>query len=363
MRESLGDGYAEVIRATHPDVPASADYVMYWWNKAAKLTRNGQLQRFGLITTNSLRQTFNRRVLQQHMEAKPPISLVFAIPDHPWVDSEEGAAVRISMTVGEIGNARGSLQKVVKESETDSDEVEVLLVEISGEIQPDLTIGANVASVSELQANEGLSHEGVKLHGAGFIVTQEEAIILGLGRISGLDNHIREYRNGRDITSMPRGVMVIDLFGLELREVRERFPEVKSTNGFLSGLSLYVTKLTELATARIGGFMVSQGQFFAQRSKGYPVTLRLYRHQDTGSLSFWIQIFYRIVHWSTLLQTMPITWAYCLVIFMSPGHWRQAVALGWVTIRVTIIQDVTSPSLFRRLSKAKKFISVNWQSN
>jgi len=28
---------------------------------------------------------------------------VFAIPDHPWVDNADGAAVRISMTVGAAG--------------------------------------------------------------------------------------------------------------------------------------------------------------------------------------------------------------------------------------------------------------------
>jgi hypothetical protein len=67
MREALGDGYAEAVRAAYPAVPASADYVMYWWHKAAGLARAGGLRRFGLIATNSLRQTFNRRVL-----AEPP---------------------------------------------------------------------------------------------------------------------------------------------------------------------------------------------------------------------------------------------------------------------------------------------------
>jgi hypothetical protein len=66
----------------------------------------------------------------------------------------------------------------------------------------------------------------VKLHGAGFIVTPEKARELGLGKIPGLDRHIRQYRNGRDITSHPRGVMVIDLFGLTVHEVRDRFPAV-----------------------------------------------------------------------------------------------------------------------------------------
>jgi hypothetical protein len=35
MRDDLGDGYAETLRAAYPDVPESADFVMYWWHKAA----------------------------------------------------------------------------------------------------------------------------------------------------------------------------------------------------------------------------------------------------------------------------------------------------------------------------------------
>src|SRR5262249_17659636 len=67
---------------------------------------------------------------------------------------------------------------------------------------------------------------GVKLHGAGFIVTPSQAVHLGLGQRPGLENHIRQYRNGRDLAGTPRGVMAIDLFGLEANEVRKRFPEV-----------------------------------------------------------------------------------------------------------------------------------------
>lgn len=83
-----------------------------------------------------------------------------------------------------------------------------------------------MAGAVSLRANEGISSPGVKLHGAGFIVTPEQARQLGLGRIPGLEKHIREYRNGRDLTRRPRGVMVIDLFGLSAEEVRERYPAV-----------------------------------------------------------------------------------------------------------------------------------------
>jgi len=95
-----------------------------------------------------------------------------------------------------------------------------------GRIFANLRIGADVAGAVPLKANDGISSPGVKLHGAGFIVTPAEARALGLGTVSGLENHIREYRNGRDLTAIPRGVMVIDLFGLSEAETRNRFPTV-----------------------------------------------------------------------------------------------------------------------------------------
>ena len=39
MREALGDGYAEALRAAYPDVPESADFVMSWWEQAALALR------------------------------------------------------------------------------------------------------------------------------------------------------------------------------------------------------------------------------------------------------------------------------------------------------------------------------------
>jgi len=71
-----------------------------------------------------------------------------------------------------------------------------------------------------------MSATGVKLHGAGFLVTPERARELGFGELPGLDHYIRSYRNGRDIAARPRGLMVIDLDSLAIEEVRTKFPAV-----------------------------------------------------------------------------------------------------------------------------------------
>jgi hypothetical protein len=100
MRDALGDGYATTIRNAYKEVSETVDFVMYWWHKAATLTRCKKLQRFGFITTNTVRQVWQRKVIDFHLNQKNPIRLIFAIPDHPW--EQEGAAVRIAMTAAEL---------------------------------------------------------------------------------------------------------------------------------------------------------------------------------------------------------------------------------------------------------------------
>ena len=236
MRETLGSGYVEALRATYkpskgvPGVPDSSDFVMYWWHKAAAALELGRsqkagLRRFGFVTTNSIKQTFNRRVVEERLTGMG-LSLVYAVPDHPWVDEADGAAVRIAMTVVERGQRDGLVERVIEEKVDENGEYTVTVAEESGRINPDLTVGIDLTAAVELQANENLSNRGVQLFGSGFIVTQEQAAQLGLGRIPELERYICQYRNGRDLTSRSRNVMVIDLFGLTEAEVRERFPEV-----------------------------------------------------------------------------------------------------------------------------------------
>lgn len=237
MRAELGDGYAEAAWKVRKEVPGGADFVMHFWDEAA--TRllvkpvkgkgaggENPLRRFGFITTNSITQTFSRRVVERHMNAKLPLSLVYAIPDHPWLKASDKAAVRIAMTVAVRGERQGKLADVVRESGLNTDTPEVKLEVDEGKITSALRIGADMSKITSLLANDEISSPGVKLHGAGFIIDPKTAAALGLGSVEGLENHIRPYRNGRDLASKPRGVMVIDLEGLSAQEVQRQFPAV-----------------------------------------------------------------------------------------------------------------------------------------
>jgi hypothetical protein len=224
MREMLGDGYAETLRQVYKDVPDTVDYVMYWWHKAAELVRAGKVERFGFITTNSIRQVRQRKVIDFHATQKKPIRLIFAVPDHPWADG--GAAVRIAMTAAELNDAKKpvripQLSTVVTEDEGETPEESAEQVEVRsqnvGRIFSNLQAGADVASAVSLRSNQKLCCPGVKLHGMGFCLTEAEANSIETDVIS-------LYVNGRDLLHTSRNAFVIDLLGFTENEVFEKYP-------------------------------------------------------------------------------------------------------------------------------------------
>jgi hypothetical protein len=119
------------------------------------------------------------------------------------VDSANGAAVRIAMTVAKsgsdpdfaqqnsgsdpnlAGHGKGRLLTVTDEQTAESGEVIVSLVERQGRIQADLKVGAAVSGAGRLKANADLSSPGVKLHGAGFIVSRRRPPRWGWARCRG----------------------------------------------------------------------------------------------------------------------------------------------------------------------------------
>jgi hypothetical protein len=228
MREALGDGYTEALRKTWKgDVPESADFVMFWWCKAAELVRDGKAKRFGFITTNSIHQTFNRRVLEPFLgEPKKPLHLAYAIPDHPWIDSADGAAVRIAMTVAAPGKGEGSLEMVISEEGSEDGEVAVMLQSNRGTIAANLQVGADVSSCGALKANLGISNRGIAFLGTGFVIDEKQANLFRQTLMPEYGEIIRPIRNGKDLTSIPRNEYGIDLLGWKIEDVQRSLPEL-----------------------------------------------------------------------------------------------------------------------------------------
>ncbi|MEN5114373.1 DNA methyltransferase [Brevundimonas diminuta] len=230
VRGELGDGYVDALWRVRQGRFRSADLVTAWWDRAAEIltTKDSTLRRFGFITTNSITQTFSRRVLEHHLKGGQPMRLTFAIPDHPWIKGVDRADVRIAMTVAERGepNGQGRLLTVVEETVSDGETPEIVFHELRGDIAPDLTIGLSISEAQSLKANALLCSPGVKLHGPGFMVSPEKAEQLLAASGDEADSPIRAYRNGRDLASRSRGVKVIDLFGWTEEEARRRHPAI-----------------------------------------------------------------------------------------------------------------------------------------
>lgn len=226
FRQQLGDGYANAIWTVRPKLPRKADIVMHFWDQASEIAqRDGSvLRRFGFITTNTINQSFSRRVVKKNLSAKRRISLVYAIADHPWTNAPGTASVRIAMTVGEVGNSAGVLGVVTAEENLESDSPSVQLSQSRGDIGPSIVIGTDPSESSALLSNSYISSNGMMLAGAPFIVNMRTKNRLTK---SGSDSReIRPYVNGKDLTSRIEEKFVIDMFGKRIIEIQEGFPEI-----------------------------------------------------------------------------------------------------------------------------------------
>ena len=89
----LGEDYVSRMFSTYAGrVPAEADLVCYWFEKAGRQIASGKTARAGLVATNSIRGGANRRALQAATDTR---RIFEAWSDEPWVI--DGAAVRVSL--------------------------------------------------------------------------------------------------------------------------------------------------------------------------------------------------------------------------------------------------------------------------
>ena len=217
MRDVLRDGYVDALRGVYGAVPENVDYVMYWWARAATEVADGRTMRAGLITTNSITQIYNRAVVSAAAERGARV--VWAVPDHPWVDDADGAAVRVAMTVL-AKHDHGAVRVEV------DDAAAVVREARAARLNADLSAHADVSRTADgaLVSNAGLSSRGFTLVGRGFVLSSQEAGDL-VNRDARNAMVVRPYLNGKDLTSRARGVFVVD-FSLMAEEEAQRFPLV-----------------------------------------------------------------------------------------------------------------------------------------
>lgn len=200
----LGEAYADTLRRTYVGrVPGGADFVCYWFEKANDAIKSGNMQRAGLVATNSIRGGKNREVLK-HITKTGRIFEAWS--DEDWIN--DGAAVRVSLICFGKSEHFATL---------DSKPVH--------EIFPDLTatvggVGVDLTRAKRLPANRLRSFQGSVKVGP-FDVSGEVARrwLLepnALGRPN--SEVLRPLFNAKDLTSRPRGVWIIDFSDMPVRQ-------------------------------------------------------------------------------------------------------------------------------------------------
>lgn len=200
MKEELGVDYAHGLRGTYSSsVPASADFVCYWFDKALKAICRDGLGAAGLVATQAIRRNANRTVL----DAATRDSRIFeAWNDEPWIN--EGAAVRVSMIC--FGSAS---QPAILNG-----------VHVPG-ITADLNVdnGTNLTTAHALSENAGKAFQGTSKVGAFEIPGQLARSWLQSPNPHGMSNSgvLRPWANGQTLANRPADDWIID-FGTDMDE-------------------------------------------------------------------------------------------------------------------------------------------------
>ncbi|MFN8629184.1 MAG: type IIL restriction-modification enzyme MmeI [Chloroflexota bacterium] len=196
IRSQLGDPYAETLFDVYRDrVPAAADLVTYWHERAREAIAAGRSRRAGLLANQSVRSGASRHVLERIAASG---QIFYALSDEPWVLA--GASVHISI----IGQDDGSEQSRVLDGFA------------VGRINPDLTAGLDLTAIRRLDENLGIGFQGPVKIGPFEIDAQTARAMLASPNPDGRSNAdvIRPWMNGLDVMRRPRHMQIIDFADL-----------------------------------------------------------------------------------------------------------------------------------------------------
>jgi type II restriction/modification system DNA methylase subunit YeeA len=204
QHQELGNEYVDNVRQLYGDrVPAGADLVLYWFERARAAVEQGRAQRAGLIGTQAIRGGVNRRVLEQ-IKASGDIFLAWS--DLPWV--LDGAAVRISIVCFDAGR----------------EEDRWLDGERVTNIYADLTALVDVTTAKDLGENLSICFRATEKGGPFELDPSSAAKIMREPvNVNGHFNAdvLRRWLNSDDITGRDRGFWIIDFYGMEEKQAAQ----------------------------------------------------------------------------------------------------------------------------------------------
>jgi hypothetical protein len=204
MRSEMGDAYVNALFALYDGrVPAEADLVCYWYEKARAHIAQGKAKRAGMLATNSIRGGPNQQVLRRIKETG---NIFLAWSDRPWV--LEGAAVRISLVAFDDGSQKTYL--------LDGAPV--------NQINADLQNTIDATQARSLPENLNITYMGVT-PGGPFDISDEEArqMLNAPLNPNGRPNSdvVRPYYNAKDLVQYSRASWTINFTGMREEEAAQ----------------------------------------------------------------------------------------------------------------------------------------------
>jgi hypothetical protein len=195
----FGDKYREWLLSSHPQSLGNADLCAHFFRRAATLIQPEGY--FGLLATNSLRETDNRVSSLEYL-LRIGFVITHAVSDMAWPGI---AGLHVSIVVSHKGGYRGACS------------LDGLIVE---RISSFLDANLGDANVHMLASQSGTSFKGVDTGGLGFVVTEAEE-----HQIAPRERHlIWPFLNGDDFLSAPDqrpNRRIINFSGLTEEQARE----------------------------------------------------------------------------------------------------------------------------------------------
>ena len=205
IRQELGDKTIDdIFKLYDGRVPAFADLVCYWFEKAQMQIGSDLAYRAGLIATNSIRGGANREVIDR---IKITGDIFMAWSDNAWV--LDGAAVRVSI----IGFDNGEQ----KQKQLNGENVQI--------INSDLTSTVDIAKAHQLTENHEIAYMGPSAKGPFDIDSQVATKMLNAPiNTNGRPNSdvVRLVHSAIDLSQRPRNIWTV-YFGIKTLEEAAKY--------------------------------------------------------------------------------------------------------------------------------------------
>jgi hypothetical protein len=154
---ALGDGYLDWLLMIHEGAHGNADLSAHFFRRAATLL--GGHGSLGLIATNTISQGDTRSSGLQHLVTHGGFSIYDATPSTVWPGE---AAVFVSVVMLSKGFARHAVRTLLLDN--------LAVAAISSQLRAH----EERSDPRPLLANVGISYTGVRISGAGFLLTERE---------------------------------------------------------------------------------------------------------------------------------------------------------------------------------------------